>query len=843
MTAAAWIQAVVNGLWQGIVLVVLTTIALRFAGRRIAASARYGIWWTTLFVVAFLPVWALAGPAGRPVDLPVFDDLASRFRFGPGAAVGVAGARDVRSAGTRAVAEPSSAGFGQSSGDAGVAAATGTVPVVRAAAAEPGAGMGSTTSRNLSLTVPQSVPALLAAVHAIVVLVLLGFMVRAITRVRRLRATMRLLPRELRGVVAQLRSACAVGRPVRVGVSDGVAVPVTLGFRDPVVLIPSALLPQLSMAELSQVLVHELAHVARRDDWARLGQHVLNALFFFHPAMHWSAKQLELERELACDDWVLMRTGAPRRSYASCLLRVGELAASGPGLPAAALSMASQLRVRVESLLASPAPPAVRSGRIALACAVLGLPAAAIATGALPAVSVAVTGHAGANRDNATTASVADPASAHVAARLRSLLLGYEAFGFHGAALIVHRGRVLLNDGFGMADRAGLRRWTPETAFNGGAVAKMLTAAAILKLEEEGRLRVADRVADHLGPFPAPKSDVTLHHLLTHTGGLARQWAAIDRSERDDFIEAIRQAPADYPAGGGHRYTDHGHALLAAIIETASGMTYEQYVRTALLEPAGLTATHFENEPPPDAPLAVEYVQPAGAESRITNRPYTWGRRGAMGVITTLHDMYRWHLAIEDGRILGAAARSRMFTGWVDAGRPTRLGYGWEVGRSDRGTRIRHRLSAWPGNSVEIVYDLDEDLFIALVANSPADWGRPKYIDLVNASLGLSHLQTPAPRSTKFDKLDQLAGRYANQGATFDFLPAAPGTLRIDAAGTAAAALFGEQPITVIARATGDRSFAVLQWSRHRMIEFRFDSAGAIAITASGVTHTATRID
>ena len=125
----------------------------------------------------------------------------------------------------------------------------------------------------------------------------------------------------------------------------------------------------------------------------------------------------------------------------------------------------------------------------------------------------------------------------------------------------------------------------------------------------------------------------------------------------------------------------------------------------------------------------------------------------------------------------------------------------------------------------------------------PPTGADPSTIDLVNASLGLSHLQTPAPRSTKFDKLDQLAGRYANQGATFDFLPAAPGTLRIDAAGTAAAALFGEQPITVIARATGDRSFAVLQWSRHRMIEFRFDSAGAIAITASGVTHTATRID
>jgi CubicO group peptidase (beta-lactamase class C family) len=557
--------------------------------------------------------------------------------------------------------------------------------------------------------------------------------------------------------------------------------------------------------------------------------------------VHWSSRRLELERELACDERVLAHTGVARPSYASCLLRVGALAAGAPLPPAAALSMASQLRTRVEFLLAARGHAGPRGSRTTVACAVLALAGAALAIGAVPAVNVAVRSTV---HDNSSALTAADdPMRSDAADRLRTLLYGYEAFGFHGGVLVVHRGEVLVREGFGMADRAARRRWTPETAFNGGAVAKMLTAAAILKLEEQGRLSVDDRVAHHLGPFPEPKSAVTIHHLLTHTGGLARQWAPIDRTERDDFVEAMRSTPADYPAGRGHRYTDHGHALLAAIIETAGGMSYEQYVRTELLEPAGMNDTRFENEPPTDAPLAVEYAHPAGTDSRIGARPYSWGRRGAMGVITTLDDLLRWHLALQDGRIFSDTTRTRMFAPRVDVGRNTRLAYGWEVGQSSRGTRIRHRLSAWPGNSVELVYDEDEDLFIALVANEPTDWGRPKYIELFNAAFGYQHVVTPAAREFKQHLLDPLTGRYVMDGATIDIRPAGPGTLRIDAQGDNAAALFSAQPTTVIARATGNNVFAILQWSRHRLIELHFDTPDTLAINVSGVRHTATRID
>ena len=97
------------------------------------------------------------------------------------------------------------------------------------------------------------------------------------------------------------------------------------GLRRPSILIPARLLDELEEAELDQIGLHEAAHLARRDDYALLFQRVIEALFALHPVVRWIARQIDLEREIACDDLVVEATGRPR-SYASCLTRVVELA-------------------------------------------------------------------------------------------------------------------------------------------------------------------------------------------------------------------------------------------------------------------------------------------------------------------------------------------------------------------------------------------------------------------------------------------------------------------------------------------------------------------------------------
>jgi beta-lactamase regulating signal transducer with metallopeptidase domain len=105
--------------------------------------------------------------------------------------------------------------------------------------------------------------------------------------------------------------------------SDRLQVPTAVGFFNPLVVIPSWALHELSSPELNSILIHELAHLRRFDDWTNLAQQILKALLFFHPAVWWIESHLALEREMACDDAVLALTGNPY-GYAQCLVSIAE---------------------------------------------------------------------------------------------------------------------------------------------------------------------------------------------------------------------------------------------------------------------------------------------------------------------------------------------------------------------------------------------------------------------------------------------------------------------------------------------------------------------------------------
>src|SRR5271166_807759 len=106
-------------------------------------------------------------------------------------------------------------------------------------------------------------------------------------------------------------------RPVALCTSGRVQVPTAIGLIRPAVILPSWAMQELSSDELNQILLHELAHLRRYDDWTNLAQKLVKALFFFHPAVWWIEKQVALEREMACDDAVLAETSP--RAYAECL--------------------------------------------------------------------------------------------------------------------------------------------------------------------------------------------------------------------------------------------------------------------------------------------------------------------------------------------------------------------------------------------------------------------------------------------------------------------------------------------------------------------------------------------
>jgi Zn-dependent protease with chaperone function len=146
-------------------------------------------------------------------------------------------------------------------------------------------------------------------------------------------------------------------RPATLCVSDRVSVPTVIGFVNPAVVIPRWLLQELSPSELQQILLHELAHLQRWDDWTNLAQKILQALLFFHPAAWWVEKQLSLEREMACDDAVVAET-ANARAYAECLTHLAEksFVRRSLALAQAALGRIRQTSLRVAQILDADRP-------------------------------------------------------------------------------------------------------------------------------------------------------------------------------------------------------------------------------------------------------------------------------------------------------------------------------------------------------------------------------------------------------------------------------------------------------------------------------------------------------
>lgn len=146
--------------------------------------------------------------------------------------------------------------------------------------------------------------------------------------------------------------ALAEGRAVSGGISNEIPAPVTLGLGSPVILIPADMVESLGPDDLDHVFVHELAHIRRGDDWTRLLQKLLEAPLFFHPATFWITRQLDLEREIACDDSVVLQTGQAR-PYARCLTRLADsgLRSHRPLLATGMLPGRSQLTRRIHMLL------------------------------------------------------------------------------------------------------------------------------------------------------------------------------------------------------------------------------------------------------------------------------------------------------------------------------------------------------------------------------------------------------------------------------------------------------------------------------------------------------------
>lgn len=305
-------------------------------------------------------------------------------------------------------------------------------------------------------------------------------------------------------------------------------------------------------------------------------------------------------------------------------------------------------------------------------------------------------------------------------------MASFEVEGFSGVVLVVAQDRVLLHKGYGFADIEERIRHDTSSLFPMASITKTFAAAAILKLQEQGKLRVTDRLSAFFGNVPEEKSTATVHHLATHTAGLAVRGTPIiyDRG-REAFVRSTLDAPIESAPGAAYRYTNVGYGMLASIVEVVSGESFESYLRRQIFEPARLSAVHFEGETPTGERFAQGYRLEGDRRIVQPDETYDWGSRGASGLVTTVGDLYRWHRALRDGLVLSPESLAVMFHPWPEEG------YGWHVeGPGDFGLVI-HKGGGIPAFATQILYYPGPNVFVAWAAN---DLSRP-WRQRLNAAL------------------------------------------------------------------------------------------------------------
>lgn len=260
-----------------------------------------------------------------------------------------------------------------------------------------------------------------------------------------------------------------------------------------------------------------------------------------------------------------------------------------------------------------------------------------------------------------------------------------EKLGFSGVVLVAVAGEPVLAQGYGLADRERGIPWTPGTISCIGSITKQFTAAAILKLEEEGKLRVSDPITKYFSGVPPDKSSITLHQLLTHTSGIEdlEERGDYDPIGGEEFVRLAMAQPLSAPPGTHYSYSNAGFSLLGAIIETLTGASYENYLRRSFFLPLGMYETGYILPSWGEARLAQGY---RGGElwGTILGRPMDvdgpyWVLRANGGIHSSSYDMLRWARALMDGRVLTPESMAKYWTPHVSEGGDSFYGYGWSV--------------------------------------------------------------------------------------------------------------------------------------------------------------------
>ena len=293
-----------------------------------------------------------------------------------------------------------------------------------------------------------------------------------------------------------------------------------------------------------------------------------------------------------------------------------------------------------------------------------------------------------------------------------------------GASLLVLKdGEAVVRRGFGRSDLARGTEAGPATNYRLASVTKPFTAAAILLLAQDGKLSIDDPLRRWLPSLPAAADAITLRQLLDHTAGLPDYEELMPKPYEGQILDAgvlalleqrlAQPDPFYFPPGSTYRYSNSGYALLALVVERASGMRFADYLRTRIFEPLGMHDTHARVDGGPEIPhRAWGYSAVDGGWERTDQNAYS-AVLGDGGIYSNVDDLARWNAALDDDRLFSAETRALAFGKQVQVAvepEATYYGFGWRV--TEDGDRqwhngesvgFRNAFVRWPKQRLTVV--------------------------------------------------------------------------------------------------------------------------------------------
>ena len=315
--------------------------------------------------------------------------------------------------------------------------------------------------------------------------------------------------------------------------------------------------------------------------------------------------------------------------------------------------------------------------------------------------------------------------SAFVAAVRARLEAATEAGEFSGAVLVARDGRTVFEGAYGLADRERRIPNTPQTQFRVGSMNKMLTAVAALQLVQAGELRLDAPLATYLPEYPNADvaSQVTAHHLLTHTGGTGDIFGPLFTAHRselrttDDYLRLYGTRGLQFTPGTRRVYSNYGFILLGAVIERLGGTSYYDHIETRVLAPAGMTATGSAPEDSLVPGRSVGYTRQLVPGELVSNAP-TLPYRGtpAGGGYSTVGDLARFAVTLREHRLLDPAHTALLLSGKVAVGTGLSYAYGF-IDRVVGGRRFVGHGGGAPGMNGELAFEPNGGYVVVVLSN------------------------------------------------------------------------------------------------------------------------------